>query len=385
MLKGALKVGLLSTGIATASYNLLPAQMQYDTFGTVKSLVNFTRAGSVMALSAYDYISGLKDLNEETDEYYAERAQIHTKVANRILDLSLSNKGIYLKAGQYIGNLERVAPKEYTEVLRVLQDSGPQVPYSEIKTVFEFDFKRPIEEVFDKFEHKAIAAASLAQVHKAELKSGEQVAVKLQFPTLRSQYTKDMNLLYILVRASDSFLKWYDFKGLDMTKIFQTFRESLTDELDFRKEVKNGEKTTELFRENDNVFVPGYYKEFCSSRVITMEFVEGMKINDVAGIESLGVAKKDVSELLINSFAKMIFRHGHVHCDAHPGNFFIIRKHINQKSPEKSKKATACTSRPRILPKLRRRICKKVLSALEIFNNRRLRPNENFSRRTRNW
>jgi predicted unusual protein kinase regulating ubiquinone biosynthesis (AarF/ABC1/UbiB family) len=101
-------------------------------------------------------------------------------VAERILYLSRTSGGIYFKAGQYIGTLERIAPKEYVEVLKVLQDRGPQLPYEQIKIVYEDDFKCKIEDVFSEFEKEAIAAASLAQVHRARLRAtGEEVAVKL--------------------------------------------------------------------------------------------------------------------------------------------------------------------------------------------------------------
>ena len=121
-------------------------------------------------------------------------------MANRILQLSRRNRGIYLKLGQYLGNLEKVVPREFTEVLCVLQDSAPILPFEEIKIVVEEDLKGNIEDHYHTFDHEAIAAASLAQVHRAILKTGEEVAVKIQYPFLRKSTEYDLVILSKITR-----------------------------------------------------------------------------------------------------------------------------------------------------------------------------------------
>lgn len=312
--------------------NFMNPQTKYDMLGYYYSSLNFFHASYAFSRIGLDYVYGLRGYDSSTDEYYEKRKEIHTRSAKRILSLSIRNKGIYLKFGQYIGNLERIAPKEYTEVLKVLQDSGPQVDFKEIDAVISTDFKRPIKEIFDSFDPKAIAAASLAQVHPAVYK-GQKVAVKVQFPTLRSQFDKDMNLMGLLIKTADSILRFYKYKDMNLTKIYHTFRKSLKEELNFDLERKNGEKTRQFFKNDDNIVIPEYLREACSSRVLTMEFVEGARINEKEKIKEMGFDPVGVAKILVRTFSKMIFISGHVHCDAHPGNI-LVRKNPKTGKPQ---------------------------------------------------
>ena len=185
------KQAYLSAGSFIA-YNLQPSQNQYDVNGTANSFVNLYRAAWVAIYSVYDYHVSLKGLDYKTDEYYKVRSICHQRSAERILWLSKTCRGIYFKGGQYIGNLDKIVPQEFAETLQVLQDSGPKEDIHAIKTVIEYDTKKKMDELFSWFDHDAIAAASLAQVHRAHLKENNKlVAVKVQFPTLRAQYCFD--------------------------------------------------------------------------------------------------------------------------------------------------------------------------------------------------
>ena len=311
----------------------LPQQTVYDVKGTAKSVGNFAYALYMSAAIGIDYTWGLRGIEFPSDEYYEKRREIHTRCAKRILRLSVANKGIYLKFGQYIGNLERIAPKEYTEVLKVLQDSGPQVDFNSVNTVFKADFGQDIHDIFELFDEKAIAAASLAQVHSAIYK-GEKVAVKIQFPTLRVQFDQDTRLMEVIVKMADAVLRFYRYKDMNLHKVFTTFQASLREELDFRVEMKNGEKTKEIFKGIDDVFVPSYYKEYSGVRVLTMDFVEGVRINQREKIEEMGFKSTHVADMLIQTFGRMIFMYGHVHCDAHPGNILVRPNPLNKRKPQ---------------------------------------------------
>ena len=329
--KWTLGAGALSTAVILVTDP--SGQRFYDLKGNLYSVRNFGNAFVTFTTIGVDYSYNLRNLDYGTDEYYDRRREIHTRCAKRILSLSTRNKGIYLKFGQYIGNLERIAPKEYTDVLKVLQDSGPQVDFSAVDTVFRADFGKPIKEVFQQFDEKAIAAASLAQVHKAVYK-GNEVAVKIQFPTLRTQFDNDMALMGVLVRGADKVLQLYKYKDMNLEKIFKTFRASLKEELDFEIEKKNGEKTKKIFENWDDVFIPDYFTEVCGSRVLTMDFVNGVRINQKDLIEKQGFNTKDVANILIKAFSRMIFQFGHVHCDAHPGNILVRPNPKNPKRPQ---------------------------------------------------
>lgn len=312
---------------------ILPGQVVYDIKGTALSVRNFWNAFYTFGAIGIHYTWGLRGLEFGSDEYFAKRREIHTACAKRILKLSVKNKGIYLKFGQYIGNLEKIAPKEYTDILKVLQDSGPQVDFDSVNAVFKSDFGKDIHSIFDKFEEKAIAAASLAQVHRAFYK-GREVAVKIQFPTLRTQFDQDMALMGFLVKMADKIMRWYQYKEMNLSKIFTTFRGSLKEELDFRLEMKNALRTKEIFKDDKDLYVPDYYPELSDSRVLTMEFVKGVKINQKDEIAAMGYDTKKVAHLLVRTFSKMIFQYGHVHCDAHPGNILVRPNPDNKSKPQ---------------------------------------------------
>lgn len=266
---------------------------------------------------------GLKGLNTSQEEYYNQRSIIHARCAQRILKLSLKNRGIYLKAGQYLGNLDRIMPKEYTDILSVLQDSAPPLSYEQIKIVLDTDLGPECIQQFVEFDQNAIAAASLAQVHRARLSTGEEVAVKIQYPFLQRQTITDFRVLRHITHICNKLLRWYEFADLDLLILWKTFKDMCLQEIDFMFEKRNSEHTAQLFIGDETVHIPKMYGQLCCSRVLTMEFIRGVKINDLEKLKEFD--KTEISKILINTFAKMIFEDGHVHCDPHPGNI-LIRK-----------------------------------------------------------
>ena len=212
-------------------------------------------------------------------------------------------------------------------MLKVLQDKGPALDFDHIKIVYENDFKCRLEDVFIEFDREAVAAASLAQVHRARLRAtGEEVAVKLQFPRLRVQTKYDLWVIRKLISLANYLCKRYDFQGIDFSKFNEHFQESLVKELDFKQEVVNAERTRNMFKDFDDLHIPHNKVMLSSSRAIVMEYIHGVKINDIPALEAAFGDPKKPSSLLIEIFSRMIFNHGHVHCDAHPGNI-LVRPH----------------------------------------------------------
>ncbi|CAD8131573.1 unnamed protein product [Paramecium pentaurelia] len=319
MLRKAILLGAFTTGCTF----FMPPQQKKDLQGFTAGFINSFSAIKTLIESLYDYQVELTKYEYNTEEYHQQRSIIHQRVADRILRLSIENKGVYLKAGQYIGNLERVMPREFTQTLRVLQDQGPQVSFEDVKIVLEYEFQKPIQELFTTFSHKAIAAASLAQVHQATY-DGKDVAVKVQFPQLRVQYRYDLMIIHNIAKLCDFVVSNTSTSQLNFSDLFSTFRKALEKELDFTLEVQNAEITRNNFKNNSRIYIPQFYQY--SQRVIIMEFIDGVKINDVNKLKN----PRECANILIDMFGQMIFKHGHVHCDAHPGNILIREQNGKQ-------------------------------------------------------
>jgi aarF domain-containing kinase len=256
---------------------------------------------------------------------------VHERVANRILQLSKDNRGIYLKLGQYLGNLERVVPWEFTTILKVLQDSAPPLPYEQMKVIFETDLKKPSEEIFSFIDETPIASASLAQVHRGRLASnGKEVAIKMQYPFLGLQSKWDLLMLKQITQICNFLVKCTKNAEFDFIKLFNEWTATLVEELDFSIEVRHALKAKELFKGQEGIYIPEYYTELCSDRLIVMEFVEGIKVSQKEEMLRQGIDPKLVGKNLVTIFTTMIFKHGFVHCDAHPGNFLIRPKANSQ-------------------------------------------------------
>ena len=169
-------------------------------WGATNAVIAFPLVGSCV----YDYIATLRSLEYPTKEYLEARRGCHQRSADKILYLSQRCGGIYFKAGQYIGTLDKIVPKEFTEKLRQLQDKAPQVPLDTIKITYEHDHKCSMANDFIWVEKKAIGAASLAQVHKVkDIRTGEIMALKIQYPHLRWQTKIDLFVIRRLTKMAN--------------------------------------------------------------------------------------------------------------------------------------------------------------------------------------
>ena len=253
------------------------------------------------------------------DNYNERRSKVHLACANRLLSLCKHNGGIYIKAGQHLASLNHALPREYTQTLSVLEDSAPHCKYDEILPVFldEFNGKTP-QELFSLFEHEPMASASLAQVHRAITHDGEEVAVKVQYPFVRKLFRGDLLTMELITKIAHFF-----FEDLNLTWIVNEFEQNLTSELDFLHEARNSWETSQRFQGKPKFHVPHIRWDLTTSRVLTMEYIHGIKITDVDRLHAVGVDTKRVARTLAEVFGEMIFVHGRIHGDPHPGNILV--------------------------------------------------------------
>jgi predicted unusual protein kinase regulating ubiquinone biosynthesis (AarF/ABC1/UbiB family) len=256
--------------------------------------------------------------NKPPAEAAQQLSQYHRRSAERILATANELQGLLIKVGQLIGARADVFPDEYVEVLSRLHDTVPPRPFSVMRPVIEHELRAPIEDVFREFDSTPIASASLAQVYRARLKDGLDVAVKVQYPDIEEIVQVDLQNVRLLARGAKRILR--DF---DLTPVVDELNANAPLELDFINEGQNAELAARNFAEQDDVIVPKIYWEYSTRRVLTMEFLEGIKITDIASINDAGIDHQAISRLLAQSYFKQIFAHGFFHADPHPGNLFV--------------------------------------------------------------
>lgn len=250
----------------------------------------------------------------------SRKSLTHRRAAQRLLDLCHVNRGVYIKVGQHLANLDYLLPNEYIEVLSALYDDNPLTAYDDVCRVVRQDLGADPHEIFDRFERLPIASASLAQVHVAySREDGRKLAVKVQHRGLRETSRGDIFSLVTAVRTAKRLFEDFSFGW-----IADEIAPNLPRELDFQNEGRNAELAAEHLQETGlNCVIPKIHWDKTSARVLTMEFEEGFKANDLARIEQAGLKKHDVAKLISSVFASQVFHSGHVHCDPHEANVLL--------------------------------------------------------------
>lgn len=257
-----------------------------------------------------------------SDVWCATYADMHARQANRLLQLARKNGGLYAKIAQFVAARSNVGlPEVYGKKLQQMQDKADPKPYATVQHVLELDMgKQTLQRAFRRIEETPVAAASIAQVHKAQLMDGRCVAVKVQYPQIKKQFMADLFLLETIHATARCMLPKLNLKWL-----LDDFRESCKQELDFRKEQANAKALHAIMKGTKGIHVPEVLNDLSSARVIVMEYVEGWRIDDRTSMKANGVKERDVARLLANAYGKMMFAGGTVHCDPHAGNL-LVRK-----------------------------------------------------------
>lgn len=282
-------------------------------------LVRFGRAFVIASKIAADYKFSLTGYDDCSDRSLKAWSECHKRSAERLLDLCCKNGGIFIKVGQHIAALQYLVPPEYVETLSVLHNKAPRTKFEQIRQVIKEDLKANLEDLFDEFDVEPVGAASFAQVHRAKLKStGQEVAVKVQHPQVLKHSSVDMTTMDVLVKVVAKIFPNFSFLWLA-----ESTKKNIPLELDFRNEGRNADKTRRLLIHFDWLTVPKIHWELSSSRILMMDFEVGGMINDTDYIEKNGIDKQQLTRRLGSLYCDMIFRHGHVHCDPHPGNILV--------------------------------------------------------------
>jgi predicted unusual protein kinase regulating ubiquinone biosynthesis (AarF/ABC1/UbiB family) len=248
-------------------------------------------------------------------------SKIYTSQAIKFTALAVAMGGLLIKLGQFVSSRVDILPKEYTDILSELQDSVAPVEADEIINRIEAERGAKIEKLFSFFTPKPIAAASLGQVHKAVNNNGETVAVKVMRPGIESTVQLDLATLKMLTAFASRFTNVR--KLVDLKDVYLEFEEVIQEELDYLKEAANIEKFSSSFREFPGISVPKVYWEETTSKVLVMEFIEGVKINETDKLEGVSVNKQKIASILFLSYLKQLMEDGFFHADPHPGNLLV--------------------------------------------------------------
>jgi predicted unusual protein kinase regulating ubiquinone biosynthesis (AarF/ABC1/UbiB family) len=243
----------------------------------------------------------------------------HRRAARVMLDAALALRGVTIKFCQVVATRADVFPPPVIETLRQCHDAVPPRPFAEVRAHVERELGRPLADVFVEFAPEPIAAASLAQVHRAVLRDGRTVAVKVQYPGIEGIVRSDLASLRTLCRVYE----WLDPQPLELLPLVVELARHLELELDFRREADCADRVRELFARDGSVVVPQIHREWSTGRVLVMELVDGIKITEKAAIEAAGLRPRDVMQELMRVYTRMILAAGFFQADPHPGNLFV--------------------------------------------------------------
>jgi ubiquinone biosynthesis protein len=228
----------------------------------------------------------------------------------------------FIKLGQVLSSQPGLIPIDIVEELAQLQDNVPPGAFEAIALSIADEFKIPAERLFQFIEPRPIASASIAQVYKARLHSGETVAVKVRRPGIKRIIEVDLEIMMYLAGVLERNVQ--EFAQHKPTKIVEEFARVLAQEMDFTFEAANVERFARQFAEDKTIYVPQVFRRYTSGRVLTLEFIDGIKITDIKRLEAEGYDKQVIIKRGTDLTLRQVFIHGFFHADPHPGNLFIL-------------------------------------------------------------
>ncbi|MFN7162242.1 MAG: ABC1 kinase family protein [Fimbriimonadales bacterium] len=227
----------------------------------------------------------------------------------------------FVKLGQILSTRSDLLPEPFTEELRKLQDDVPAAPWTTMRPVIEQQLGRPIEQVFAYIDPRPVGSASLSQVYAAELLDGTPVAVKVQRPNIREIVELDLEILHDLASLAQ---RTQLGELYDPETVADDFAFTLLSELDYRREMRNAEQFRHNFAHVPEVHIPQFYPDYCTERLLVMERLEGVKVDDVDALRAAGHDTRAIARNASRLIIQEVLEDGFFHADPHPGNYLIL-------------------------------------------------------------
>jgi ubiquinone biosynthesis protein len=228
----------------------------------------------------------------------------------------------FVKLGQVLATRVDLFPPEWIAEFEMLQDAAPPVPFAELRAQLEEDLGGPPEEIFAEFDTEPLAAASIAQVHRARLRDGRKVIVKIRRPGIKRVVEADLHLMQRLARIATN--ENPEVQRFRPNEVVHQFSLALRRELDLAHECRNAVRVAEGLTDREHIVVPKVYWQWTSERVNVQEYIEGINGRDMAGFEAAGLDRKLIASRGASAVLKMVLVDGFFHADPHPGNIFFL-------------------------------------------------------------
>lgn len=302
--------------------NILRFWYTYKNITRIRQIVNvFLKHGFVQFIELLN-LQRFIPLRKKI-KYFPRPQEVERHTLPQRLRMAFSELGpSFIKLAQILASRPDLITSEYADEFKKLQDKVPPFPSDKARQIIEDELQVSLNDIFTDFEDVPVAAASIAQVHRAALKTGERVIVKVQRPDIREVIETDIAILNAIARLMLRYIpesKYFDPKG-----IVNEFSKTVKKELDFIAEAKNAQRFKRNFAGKEDICIPVIYPDLLSGKVIVMERIEGVRIDDIKGIDALGVDRVELAKRGVDAYFKMIFEDGFFHADPHPGNIFLM-------------------------------------------------------------
>ncbi len=289
-----------------------------ERLGEIRAAMKKYGFDKILGQTAKNKIRGKDD---ETHELFLDD-EIPVKLRLMLQDLGTT----FIKLGQLLSTRPDVVGDRIADELANLQDDNPAITYEQVKEIVERELNGKIEDLFSDFKHEEIATASIGQVHEATLITGERVAIKIQKEGITDKIDLDLRILKYIANRADKFNS--DLKKINLPGIMEEFDRSIHKEIDYNNEFMNMQRIEMNFVDNPSIHIPATYPEYCTSKVLTMEFIDGTKLNDVYESTSDEFDKKLLAKNVLDSYLQQLFIDGFFHGDPHPGNVMILEDNV---------------------------------------------------------
>ena len=254
---------------------------------------------------------------------YSETSDMNLQdIGSKLRDTLQQLGPTFIKLGQIASSRNDLIPKEITDELEKLQDDVFPIPYEKIEATLEEELHAPIHVLFAHFNTEPIATASIGQVHIATLHTGEEVAVKIQRPSIETTMQTDLEILHDFAKFLEDHFAWA--RAYQLRDMVDEFAFSLKNELDYMNEGRNAEKIAKQLADNEAVHVPIIYWQYTTKKVLTMEMIHGIKVNNYDKLEAHDYDKRKIAKTITDAMFEQIFIDGFFHGDPHPGNIYIL-------------------------------------------------------------